>query len=217
MMSRKINEYTMVILIGAGSFIFGYLVTFYIFRVIAVPPMISSLAFSAVSVFLGVCPVMLYLGRTRSSLVVAGLITVVYTASLLSSSALKPILMRVWLEYVGIGTFWERVLLATIHVHMLDIIFYGVWSVFFGIFVFVLTDTRRNTLLLAGLFFLSLVGAMGIPNALGFGATVEHEIVRRGIFGICFSLLVKHFFFPSSWSFFGRREYFHQNNKNDST
>jgi hypothetical protein len=218
MISRKINEYIMVVLIGAGSFIFGYLMTFYIFLAITVPPIISSLAFSAASVFLGVCPVILYLGRTLRSPVAAGLITVVYTASLLSSSELEPILIRAWLEYVGIGIYWERVLLATLHVHILDIIFYGLWSVFFGIFVFVLTDTKKkNTVLLAGLFFLSLIVAMGVPNALGFGATVEHEIVRRGIFGVCFSFLVKYFFFPCSWSLFGCREYFHQNTKNDRT
>jgi len=217
MMSRRINEYIIVVLIGTGSFIFGYLVTFYTFQAVPVPPVVSGLSFSAVAILLGVCPVVLYLGRTLRSLVAAALITVVYTASLLPSSELRPVLIRAWVEY-AFGTYWESVLLATLHVHILDIFFYGLWSIFFGIFVFVLTDIKkRNILLLSGLFFLSLILAMGVPNALGFGATMEHEIFRRGIFGACLSLLVKHFFYPCSWSLFGRREYFHQDTKNDRT
>ncbi len=215
MISRKINEYMIVVLIGTGSFILGYLIAFYTFQAVPVPPVISGLSFSAVAVLLGVCPVTLYLGRTLRSLVVAALITAVYTASLLPSSELRSVLIRAWIEY-AFGTYWESVLLATLHVHILDIFFYGLWSIIFGIFVFVFTDIKkRNILLLSGLFFLSLILAMGVPNALGFGATMEHEIVRRGIFGACFSLLVKHYFYPCSWSLLGRREYFHQNARND--
>ena len=219
MMSEKIKDNVIVVLIGTGSFILGHLVTFYTFRAASILPVISALAFSAITFFLGVCPVMLYLGRTLRSLVVAALITAIYTTSLLLGAKLTPILIVSWFEYMGLGGYWERTILGIFHVCTLDIFTYGPWAVFFGILVFVLTDIKkRNILLLSGLFFLLYIVARDVAYALGFGvATIEYEIFGHGIFGIFFSLVVKHFFYPCSWSLFGRREYFHQETKNDRT
>lgn len=206
MMSQKLNEYIVVALIGIGSFILGYLAIFYIFRVIYVPPRISPFAFSLAAVFLGICPVMIYLRRSIESTVIGALISVLYTISLLVGLELRSMLMKPWLEYVGIGTYWEMLLLTTLHVHILDIIFYGLWSVVLGISILIFTDIqKRNVLLMICLFFLMLIVSMGVPNALEFGGT-EHEVIRRGIFGLCFSPLVKHFFYPYSWSLFRWRE-----------
>lgn len=198
MKSGKMKEYAVIVALGVGSFLTGYLISQYVYGEICdhLSCPASLVLIHTVGFFVGVFPLTLYLERTHKSILKAALITLGLVGSWFITLKLWPIVNATLMEHIGIFWFHAREFppIISIFSDPALLVYNGLWSISFGGLVLLSRRIKRkDTLLVAVFLFLVLIFSMKVPSYF-IVTDAEYQILQRSIFGGLFSILVKRFF-----------------------
>ncbi|MBU7012617.1 MAG: hypothetical protein HXS46_18195 [Theionarchaea archaeon] len=193
---ERMKESILIMMLGIGGFVLGYLVSFCIYVEVYghIPFIVYLLLSSWITMFLGLSPVLIYVERTVRSLQIVALIAVCYAGTMEFALAATPPLDVALFGYLGsVYSQWAEFPVIRFFLNPTLMIFNTVLSLSFGGLVSLIGRiSEKDALLICGILFSLLTISTGIPSALMLW-DMRGEIIQIAIFGGSFSYLFSHF------------------------